>query len=99
MPLLTTKPRANMGMNGLRVVIFGEAFFLVPHHELVEPVLRLLARCVLGAQPRPDLAPELGLPIPADALAGLAGPRDLRQVAVVRLKHVALLAERAPDLR
>jgi len=57
MPLLTTKPRANIGMNGLPVVIFGEAFFLVPHHELVDPVLRLLASRVVGFEPRPDLAP------------------------------------------
>src|SRR2546421_3978424 len=53
----------------------------------------------MGVQPRSDLAPELGLAIPAEALAALAGPLDLREMAVVRLEDVVVLGEDRADVR
>src|SRR5438445_3411877 len=76
-----------------------EAFFLVPHHELVNPVLRLLARRVVGVEPRSDLSPELGLAVSAEAFAALTRPFDLGEVAVVRLEDVVVLGEDRANVR
>src|SRR5437870_8606277 len=77
--------------NGLRVTrILAGA---IADDKFLDAVLRLLASRVVGFEPWPDLAPELGLAVSAEALAALAGPLDLREVAVIGLEDVVVLGE------
>src|SRR5256886_733578 len=77
----------------------GESIFLIPQNESVDSVLRLLAGRMMGLQPSADLPPELGLAVPAQALAVLARPLDFCEMSVVRLEDVVVLREDGADVR
>src|SRR2546425_4879126 len=85
---------------GYHALIFDNGFRVtrgfarsVADYEFLDAVSRLLARRVVGFEPWPHLLPQLRLAIAAKALARLARLLHDREMAVVRLEDVFVLAE------
>src|SRR3989475_3422771 len=99
--------RSRPSLSSVRTIRLSRAGTQVPaqwidsisDHEFLDAVLRLFPGCMVSLEPGPHLLPELRLAIPAKALARLARLLHDREMAVVRLEDVLVLAENRADVR
>src|SRR3989442_8739480 len=99
--------RSRPSVSSVRTIRLSRAGTQVPaqwidsisDHEFLDVVLRLFPGCVVSLEPWPHLLPQLRLAIAAQALARFARLLHDREMCIVRLEDVLVLAEDRADVR